>query len=34
VVGDADFAAAPLAMGDEVDLAWADADIHPLSPAP
>jgi putative spermidine/putrescine transport system ATP-binding protein len=34
VVGDADFAAAPLAAGDEVALAWADADIHPLSPAP
>ncbi len=34
VVGDADFAAAPFAAGDEVALAWADADIHPLSPAP
>ena len=34
MVGDADFAAAPLAAGDEVALAWADADIHPLSPAP
>jgi putative spermidine/putrescine transport system ATP-binding protein len=33
VVGDADFAAAPLATGYEVGLAWADADIHPLSPA-
>jgi putative spermidine/putrescine transport system ATP-binding protein len=34
VVGDADFAAAPLAAGDQVALAWDDADIHPLSPAP
>jgi len=34
LVDDAAFAAAPLAAGDEVALAWADADIHPLSPAP
>ncbi|HYA74377.1 MAG TPA: ABC transporter ATP-binding protein [Roseiarcus sp.] len=34
LVRDADFAAAPLAMGDEVALTWADTDIHPLSPAP
>ncbi len=34
LVGDADFAEAPLDPGAEVALAWADADIHPLSPAP
>jgi putative spermidine/putrescine transport system ATP-binding protein len=34
VVNDAAFAASPLSMGDEVGLTWADADIHPLSPAP
>ncbi len=34
LIGDADFAAAPLAAGDEVALARAEADIHPLSPAP
>jgi putative spermidine/putrescine transport system ATP-binding protein len=33
LVSDADFAAAPLAVGDEVAVIWADADIHPLSPA-
>jgi len=34
VVSDADFAATPLAVGDEVAVTWDDADIHPLSPAP
>jgi putative spermidine/putrescine transport system ATP-binding protein len=34
LVGDAAYAAAPLAAGDEVVLTWADADIHKLSPAP
>ncbi len=33
IVGDASFASAPLALGCEVGLTWADADIHPLSPA-
>ncbi|MBV8474668.1 MAG: TOBE domain-containing protein, partial [Hyphomicrobiales bacterium] len=33
IVGDADFAAKPLAVGCEVGLTWAEADIHPLSPA-
>jgi putative spermidine/putrescine transport system ATP-binding protein len=33
VVGDAAYAAAPLAAGDAVVLTWADADIHQLSPA-
>ena len=34
VVGDAAFTKTPLAIGDRVGLAWLDADIHPLSPAP
>ena len=33
VVGDADFAKSPLAIGDSVGLAWSDDDIHQLSPA-
>ena len=33
VVGDADFAMTPLAIGDRVGLAWLDEDIHQLSPA-
>jgi putative spermidine/putrescine transport system ATP-binding protein len=33
IVGDADFARTPLAVGDRVGLAWLDEDIHQLSPA-
>jgi putative spermidine/putrescine transport system ATP-binding protein len=33
ILGDADFAKAPLAVGDRVGLAWLDEDIHQLSPA-
>jgi putative spermidine/putrescine transport system ATP-binding protein len=33
-VSDAAFAAAPLSIGDEVAVQWADEDIHALSPAP
>jgi putative spermidine/putrescine transport system ATP-binding protein len=33
VLGDADFAKTPLAIGDRVGLAWLDEDIHQLSPA-
>jgi putative spermidine/putrescine transport system ATP-binding protein len=33
VVGDADFATTPLAIGDRVGLSWLDEDIHQLSPA-
>ena len=33
VVGDADFAKTPLAIGDRVGLAWLDQDIHQLLPA-
>ncbi len=33
-VGDAAFAAAPLSIGDDVAVLWADEDIHALSPAP
>jgi putative spermidine/putrescine transport system ATP-binding protein len=32
-VSDATFAAAPLALGDDVAMEWADEDIHALSPA-
>ena len=34
ILGDADFAKAPLAVGDRVGLAWRDEDVHQLSPAP
>ncbi len=34
IVDDAAFVAQPLAVGSEVGLTWAEADIHPLSPAP
>ena len=33
-VSDAAFAAAPLSIGDNVAVQWADEDIHALSPAP
>jgi putative spermidine/putrescine transport system ATP-binding protein len=33
IVGDADFARTPLAVGDRVGLAWLDEDVHQLSPA-
>ncbi|MGO8797888.1 MAG: ABC transporter ATP-binding protein [Roseiarcus sp.] len=33
-VSDASFAAAPLSIGDNVAVQWADEDIHALSPAP
>jgi putative spermidine/putrescine transport system ATP-binding protein len=33
VLGDADFAKTPLAIGDRVGLAWLDEDVHQLSPA-
>ena len=33
ILGDADFAKTPLAVGDRVGLAWRDEDIHQLSPA-
>jgi len=33
ILGDADFAKAPLAVGDRVGLAWRDEDVHQLSPA-
>ena len=33
ILGDADFARTPLAVGDRVGLAWLDEDIHQLSPA-
>jgi putative spermidine/putrescine transport system ATP-binding protein len=33
VLGDADFAKTPFAVGDRVGLAWRDEDIHQLSPA-
>ena len=34
ILGDADFAKTPLAVGDRVGLAWRDEDVHQLSPAP
>ena len=34
ILGDADFARTPLAVGDRVGLAWRDEDVHQLSPAP
>ena len=33
LLGDADFAKTPLALGERVGLAWLDEDIHQLSPA-
>jgi putative spermidine/putrescine transport system ATP-binding protein len=33
ILGDADFARTPLAIGDRVGLAWLDEDVHQLSPA-
>jgi putative spermidine/putrescine transport system ATP-binding protein len=33
ILGDADFAKTPLAVGDRVGLAWRDEDVHQLSPA-
>jgi len=33
VLGDADFAKTPLAIGDQVGLAWLDENVHQLSPA-
>jgi putative spermidine/putrescine transport system ATP-binding protein len=33
VLGDADFAKTPFAVGDRVGLAWRDEDVHQLSPA-
>jgi putative spermidine/putrescine transport system ATP-binding protein len=33
IVGDADFAGAPVAVGDRVGLVWSEADIQPVSPA-
>jgi putative spermidine/putrescine transport system ATP-binding protein len=34
ILGDADFAKTPLAVGDRVGLGWLDEDVHQLSPAP
>jgi putative spermidine/putrescine transport system ATP-binding protein len=34
IVSDGDFAKVPVAIGDQVGLAWSDEDIHPVSPAP
>jgi putative spermidine/putrescine transport system ATP-binding protein len=33
ILGDADFAKTPFAVGDRVGLAWRDEDVHQLSPA-
>jgi hypothetical protein len=33
VVGDAEFLRAPVAVGDQIGLAWSEADIQPVSPA-
>ena len=33
-IGDAEFAASPMNIGDAVSVRWADRDVHALSPAP